>query len=129
MYGRIHIGLSKVDGWFRKGPPQAFNLIRPLYISTVGEFRCTISIMQQKHQNVLFIIEWQIIQSAPDIKFSKVQTQLSFEGTFFLKSVYQKVKNRRGSKVVFFLGYLVIFSSSYIASAKYQILGKMKIIN
>ena len=53
----IRIGLSKVHGRFRIGPPQVVHPICPLQISTVGEYRCTIGIMQEKHQNVLFEIE------------------------------------------------------------------------
>ena len=34
-----------------------FHPICPHLISTVGEFRCTIAIMQEKHQHVLFEIE------------------------------------------------------------------------
>ena len=54
MHGRIGIGLRKVHGQFRIGLPQVFHPICPHYISTVGEFPCTIAIMQEKHQNVLF---------------------------------------------------------------------------
>ena len=57
MHGRIHIGLPKVHGRFRIVPPQVFHPIWPHQISTFGEFRCTIAIMQEKHQHVLFEIE------------------------------------------------------------------------
>ena len=57
MHGRIRIGLPKVHGQFRIGPPQVFHPICPHLISTVGEFRCTIAMMQEKHQNYLFEIE------------------------------------------------------------------------
>ena len=58
MHGRIRIGLPKVHGRFPTGPPQVFHPICPLWISTVGEFRCTIAIMQEKRQNVLLEIKW-----------------------------------------------------------------------
>ena len=41
-------------------PTQVFHPICPHQISSVGEFRCTIAIMQEKQQNVLFEIECRI---------------------------------------------------------------------
>ena len=58
VHGRFLIGLPKVHGRFRIGPFQAFHPICLHYIFTVGEFRCTIAIMQETHQNVLLEIEW-----------------------------------------------------------------------
>ena len=54
MHVRICIGLPKVHGWVRIGPPQVFHPICPHFISTVGEFQCTIAFMQEKHKNVIF---------------------------------------------------------------------------
>ena len=58
MHRRIGIGLPKVHGRFRMGPPQVFNPICPYLMSTVGEFRCSIANMLEKHRNVLFEKEW-----------------------------------------------------------------------
>ena len=49
VYKRICIGLPKVYGWFPIGPPQVSHAICPHQISTVGEFRGAIAIMQEKH--------------------------------------------------------------------------------
>ena len=47
---------DNVHGQFRIGSPQFFHPICPHLISTVGELRCNIAIMQEKHQHVLFEI-------------------------------------------------------------------------
>ena len=67
----IFMNLSNIDVWRSImvagaavsclhciGPPQVFHPIFPHLISTVGEFRWTIAIMHENHQNVLLEIEY-----------------------------------------------------------------------
>ena len=61
--------------WFRMDPPNdTYGSVWPYltssticshYISTVGEFRCTIAIMQEKQQNIPFEIECKIPWKTP----------------------------------------------------------------
>ena len=57
VHGQICIGLPTVHGRFGIGPPQVSHAIGPTRFP-VGEFRVTIAIMQEKHYNVLFEIEF-----------------------------------------------------------------------
>ena len=69
MHGRIRIGHPKMNGRIRIGLPKMHGsllvflkcmdgyVLAHLRLSTVGEFLCTIAIMQEKHQNALFEIE------------------------------------------------------------------------
>ena len=58
MHGLFHMDLPKWYIQFRMVPPQVSHLICSHQISTVGQFWCTIAIMQQQQQNFLFKIQW-----------------------------------------------------------------------
>ena len=51
---------------FRMVPPQVSYPICSHFIFTVGEFKCTMAIMQEKQENHLFEIEWTIFRSLSD---------------------------------------------------------------